>query len=238
MRLGRILGGLGLAIAAVGLAMFFREPAAQSADHLDSPATKADSTVDINDLYTWVDGANAVFVMTSKFDTTPTTKFSDKVQYVFHTNSGPAYGAVTTPFDIIVTFDAANKIQAWYGASGYVTGDASVPAGLTSQNGKFKIYAGPRADPFFFNLDGFKHTVATVETAAPGLMFDPAGCPTVDMVTSGVLVNMLKTSADGGAPQDFFAKLNALAIVVSIDKGLVTNAGMNPIVSVWASTNK
>jgi hypothetical protein len=58
------------------------------------------------------------------------------------------------------------------------------------------------------------------------------------MVTSGVLVNMLKTAPDGGPPQDFFAKLNALAIVVSIDKGLVTNGGANPIVSVWASTNK
>lgn len=234
MRLGRILGGLGVAAVGIGVAMFYREPAAHSADHLDSPATKTDPTVDINDLYTWMDGTNAVFVLTSKFDTAPTTKFSDKVQYVFHTNSGAAFGATTTPFDLIVTFDTANKIQAWYGAGGYVTGDAS-GAGLTSQDGKFKIFAGPRADPFFFNLEGFKNTVATVESAAGMLVFDPAGCPAIDGATSSKLVTQLKTDKMGGSPKDFFANLNALAIVISIDAKLITSGG--PIVSAWASTN-
>ena len=32
---------------------------ARSADHLDSPAVKADPAGDINDLYSWMDGNNA-----------------------------------------------------------------------------------------------------------------------------------------------------------------------------------
>ena len=37
---------------------------ARSADHLDSPAVKADPAADINDLYTWNDGNNVVLAMT------------------------------------------------------------------------------------------------------------------------------------------------------------------------------
>jgi Domain of unknown function (DUF4331) len=250
MRLGRILGGVGLAVAGIGAVLVFREPAARSADHLDSPATKADHTVDINDLYSWVDGNNAVFVMTSDFTTTPTTKFSDKVQYVFHTSSGPAYGAATTPYDIIVTFDAANVISAWYGTDGFVTGDASKEAGLVSTDAKFKIFAGPRSDPFFFNLNGFKAAIGAVEGAIPTLLdagtcanaqakgcINAGGCPQLDIGTAGAVGGLLKAgNPDGGGPVDFFANLNALAIVVSIDKALITKGG--PIVATWASTNK
>jgi len=236
MNLGRILGGVALTLASLGAFLAFGVPAARSADHLDSPATKADPTVDINDLYTWVDGNNLVFVLTSDAATTPTTKFSDTVQYVLHTTSGAGFAATKGEYNIICTFDAAQAASCWYGMDGMVKGDASKEAGLASADGKFKVFAGPRSDPFFFNLDGFKKTVATVQGAAPNLMFDTGGCPKVDNATSGVLVKMLKSAADGGAPVDFFANLNALAIVVSIDKKLVTKNG--PVVAAWASTNK
>lgn len=249
MRLGRILGGVGLAVALVGAVLVFREPAARSADHLDSPATKADPTVDINDLFTWNDGNNVVLVMTSDFQTTPTTKFSDAVQYVFHTSSGAAYGAVVTPYDIICTFTTAQVISCWYGTDGVVTGDASQSTGLSSADKKFKVFAGPRSDPFFFNLEGFKAVVAGVEGAIPKLLdagvcananqkgcINAGGCPQLDNVTAGALGAQLSHAADGGAAVDFFANLNALAIVVSIDKSLITKGG--PIVATWASTNK
>lgn len=236
MKFGRIIGGAALCVATLGAVLAFGIPAARSADHLDSPAAAADTNNDVNDLYTWVDGPNLVFAMTSNAATTPTTKFSDALQFVVHTTSGMAYSATKGDYNIICTFDAAQVASCWYGNDGMVKGDASKEAGLASADGKFKVFAGPRSDPFFFNLDGYKHTVATVKGAAGGLIFDPAGCPKIDGPTSGVLVGQLKTSADGGAPVDFFAKLNALAIVVSIDKTLVTKNG--PIVAAWASTNK
>lgn len=248
MRLGRIIGGVGLAVAVIGGVLVFREPAARSADHLDSPATKADPTVDLNDLYTWMDGNNVILVLTSNFSATPTTKFSDSVQYVFHTSSGAGYGAVTSNYDIICTFAVDQKISCWYGTDGVVTGDASKETGLSSADGKVKVFAGPRADPFFFNLEGFKATVGAVEgfvasnpaACVSDLTYtncvNASGCPQLTPTTAGALGAQLSHSADGGAPQDFFANLNGLAIVVSIDKGLVTKGG--GVVAAWASSHK
>jgi hypothetical protein len=219
------------AVAIVGYAA-----SALSADHLDSPATMADPTVDINDVYSWMDGTNVVLVMTVYPAAPKTAQFSDKVQYVFHTSSAAAFGATTNPVDIIATFDASQKIQLWVGQSEYVTGDPSQSTGLQSADGKVKVFAGVRSDPFFFNLDGFKKVVSDVEAAASGLTFDPAGCPALDAQTSTALVTQLKTDPNGGAPQDFFKTLNTLAIVVSVDKALLTKGGA--LVSLSGSTYK
>jgi hypothetical protein len=155
---------------------------------------------------------------------------------VIHTSSGPAFGTSTAKEDVICTFDVSQKISCWVGTDEYVTGDASQTTGLASADGKVKVFAGIRADPFFFNLDGFKHTVATVESAAAVLTFDSAGCPILDGPTAALLRSQLQTDPDGGPPADFFARLNGLAIVLSIDKSLVTKGGA--IVSTWASTHR
>ena len=218
---------------------------ARSADHLDAPATIAEHPADINDVYAFLPSAelavgaatHAVFAMTV-FPAAPAdAKFSDAVQYVLHAQSGASYGSTTADYNIICTFDAAQKAQCWGGTDEYATGDASQAAGISSADGKFKVFAGLRADPFFFNLDGFKATVNFIDTNKAALLAgaNDAGCPTVDNVTSGAAVNSLKTT-DGGTAVDFFKKLNGLAIVVQVDKTLVTKGG--PIVSVWGSTHK
>jgi hypothetical protein len=164
------------------------------------------------------------------------SQFSNAVQYVFHTSSGASFGATTAKEDIICTFTAAQKISCWVGKDDYVTGDASGLAGLASADGKVKVFAGLRADPFFFNLDGFNNTVATVEGAEGSLAFDQAGCPLLDNGTASVLRTDLQTASDGGPPVDFFKSFNGLAIVISVDKSLVTKGG--PVLSTWSSTNK
>lgn len=227
-----LAGGLGASI-------FFIQRHAHSADHLDSPATKADATMDINDVYEWMDGNNAVFAMTLFPLANTSSLFSDTAQYVLHTTSTAAYGVASThQYDIICTFSGTTSPQTttcWAGTNDYVTGNASATTGITSADGKFKVFAGLRSDPFFFNLAGFNATVADVE-AAGALPTNDAGCPTLPGATALALVTQLATAPDGGAPADFFAGLNALAIVVSIDKSLVTSGGS--IVSVWASTLK
>ncbi len=217
---------LGIAVVAPRLA--------HSADHLDGPEVKKDPATDINDVYTFTDGNNAVFVMTVFPAASATSKFSDKAAYVLHTASAGTFGPTSNDLDVICTFDAAQKASCWAGDE-YVTGDASQAGGITSASGKMKVFAGLRSDPFFFNLEGFNQVVSTVTGAAGGLTFDDAGCPTLDQPTSDLIVNTLKQSADGGAPQDFFKDLKTLAIVVSLDKSLVTKGGK--LVTVWASTN-
>ncbi|HEY6461058.1 MAG TPA: DUF4331 family protein [Polyangiaceae bacterium] len=208
---------------------------ALSADHQDGPATTSEPPADLNDVYTWMDGSNVILAMTV-YPAAPTgAQFSDNVQYVFHTASAASgLGATADPVDVIATFDATQKIQLWVGTSEYVTGDASSTSGLASADGKVKVFAGLRADPFFFNLDGFKQTAADVQAAAGSLSFNEAGCPTLDKNTSNTLVTQLATAPDGGAPVNHFATFNGLAIVVAVDKSLLTKGG--PYMTMWSGT--
>lgn len=211
-----------------------------AADHLDAPAATADPLADITDLYSWTDQGNVVFALNVAPLAAADAKFSDKVQYVIHTESAAKFGSAGEKVDIICTFDAAQKISCWVGEKGYVTGDAKATTGLESADKTIKVFAGLRDDPFFFNLTGFKDTVATVQSVAGTLTFDAAKCPAVDAATSAVLVKKLSTDPAsmpaGGVAKDFFAGKNVLSIVLSVDKKLL-NAG-GPILSAWASTNK
>jgi len=225
---------------ALALAVLTTASLASAADHRDSPATIADPAADINDVYGWVEGGKMILAMTVFPVADMNLKFSDKIQYVLHTESAAGFGMAGTKTNIIATFDATQKIQLWVGDKGYVTGDASATAGLTSEDGKIKVFAGLRSDPFFFNLEGFLDAVSTVTTVAamnpPVLMFDPSGCPNVDAATSAVLVDMLQSTQMGAGPAvDFFGMLNTLAIVIEVDKALLTGGGN--FVNVWASTN-
>lgn len=211
-----------------------------AADHLDAPAVTTDPTSDITDLYSWNDGGKVVFVLGVSPLASATSRFSDKVQYVIHTESTSQFGKAGTPLDIICTFAVDQKISCWVGTKDYVTGDASATTGLSSASGAVKVFAGLRDDPFFFNLDGFKATAAAVRGAAGSLTFDAAGCPKLDAATSSALVSLLKSdpnsSPPGGPPKDFFAGKNVLAIVLSIDVKLLDGGG--PLLASWASTNK
>jgi hypothetical protein len=225
---------------ALAVAVVTAAPMALAADHLDSPAPVADPAADITDVYGWVDGSKVVLVLNVAPLATTNSKFSDKVQYVLHTSSTDTFGMPGTPRDIICTFDAAQAIQCWVGADVYLKGDASKEAGLANDKGNVKVFAGLRDDPFFFNLDGFKDVVATVDAVKGTLTFDPAGCPTIDAATSTLLVTKLKTdpksSPPGGPAKDFFAGANVLSIVIELDKSLINGGGK--FLSVWGSTNK
>jgi hypothetical protein len=167
--------------------------------------------------------------------------FSNATQYVFHTSSGSVFGKTTADEDIICTFASEQSASCWVGSDDYVTGDPSnASAPLKSSSGRTMVFAGMRGDPFFFNLSGFMDTVTAVEAAAPQLKFDPSGCPALDKPTSTALVGKLaeipSTANPARTNADDFVAANTLAIVVSVDKSLVTKGG--DIVSVWASTNK
>jgi hypothetical protein len=222
---------------AVALSVGLAASSALAADHLDSKAATADPAADITDVYSWVEGSNMLFVLNVAPLATADSKFSNVVQYVIHTQSSAKFGETGDKVDIIATFDDLQKISLWIGDKDYVTGDASDTAGLKSDSGKLRVFAGLRADPFYFNLEGFKDAVATVDAAEAGLTFDGSKCPALDMGTSMTLVGMLQGTAKGTMPaKNFFATANVLSIVIELDKSLVTTSG--PIVGVWGSTHK
>jgi hypothetical protein len=222
------VGGL---LALVASALIWSS--ARAADHADGPATTAEPAADIDDVYAWMssDTADLNLVMTVGRDVPSTFKLSDRVQYVFHTQSHAAFGQpAASNVDVICEFDSSAQVECWAGDAEYVRGDASSTSGIQSKSGKLKVFTGVRNDPFYFNLTGFQNVAKTVGTVAGSLTFDAAGCPAVDGPTSNLLVTGLKTGGDS------FATFSAYAIVVVLDKTLVTRGG--PIVSVWGSTNR
>lgn len=227
------------------LLLLLTAPVALAADHLDGPAASADPTSDITDVFAWTspDGKSLNLVMDIFPAATAASKFSNTVQYVFHTSSHPAFGMPAGGTeDIVCTFDAAQKVSCWAGSE-YVNGDASSTSGIAS--GKLRVYTGLRDDPFFFNLDGFKHAVSDVKATAAGGGLpapDAAGCynlgnPGTSGTIASVLVKDLTHASNGtSAAVDHFAGLNVLAIVLQVDLSVVNKGG--PVVGVWASTNR
>jgi hypothetical protein len=251
----------------IALACALAAAPALAADHGDGTPTALnvpDASSDITDVYTWMADANHINLVMDVFPNAAAgSKFSNVVQYVFHTQSKASLLAATsTPATVICTFDATQKISCWVLDSTkkvieYVNGDPSATAGLASTDGKMRVFAGLRDDPFFFNLAGFRKATATVAgaiahgvdaTNGPITALDANGCPTLTAGAQGAVVTQLKQSSTGGAPLDFFAKGgaatpndqpftgNVLSIVITLDKTLINTGG--PVVGVWGSTNK
>jgi hypothetical protein len=85
---------------------------------------------------------------------------------------------------------------------------ASGPLNRTNANGNLRVWAGLRDDPFFFDLDAFNRTREAISPR---------------FTNPGV---------------NFFAGLNTLSIVLGIKHTALTNAGANPTLKVYSSTNR
>ncbi len=219
-----------------------------AADHRDSDmlAMAANSAADINDVYTWMtaDHSKLNLVMTVQPFAAADATFSPNVQYVFHVSSMAAFGATTqTETKIICEFASATSVQCWVGGNEYVTGDPSHTAGLASTDGKVKIFAGQRKDPFFFQLGGFKHAVSDGEALVGNgtITFDANGCaqvttPVAQQVAYDLTHNQNCVFPDATcANDDNFATANVVALVMQVDVGLVNSGG--PILAVYGSTH-
>ena len=210
-------------------------------DHADSPAVAADPSTDITGLYAWTSGGKLELALNVSPSAAAQSKFSTTALYVIHVNRAASYGAATTETTVVCKFDAAQAITCWPGTStaDITTGNASTTAGLSSASGKFKVFAGLRADPEHVNLTGLKDARAVVQGVTGALIFNAAGCPTLDASTSSLLLNKLQTDPDslpaGGAAKDKFDQQNVLSIVMEVDLSLL--AGSGDILGVWASTN-
>src|SRR4029077_8491061 len=122
-----------------------------ASDHLDTPTVIADPAADIGDLFAWTsaDGRRLNLVMTIVGH-----QFSDRLQYVFHVGSGSRFGEIADSTDIVCRFNVAQAVECWAGEADYLRGDGNNPAGLEGRNGHFRVFAGPRDDPFFNNVRG------------------------------------------------------------------------------------
>ena len=220
-------------VTASTLAVFAIAGTATAADHQDGDGVKADPAADINDVYAFIDGDDVVLGMTVNPFADANTKFSDAVQYVWHVNKAPAFGEPAGgSTNVICEFATDQTISCWIGTADFVTGDASNTNGIPSDGGLATVFAGLRADPFYFFLDGFNAArQAVISAVTDGLGLNPNGCPLLDDPTAATLRGLLTTN-----PVNKFATANTLAIVIRADKSLFVDA-TNPFFSVYASTH-
>jgi hypothetical protein len=152
-----------------------------AADHVDSPAVTG-STTDITDVYAFrgQDANNLVLVGNTQGLLTPGTsaaaKFDENTLIEFNIdNNGDAVE------DLVIQAIAKNGKMRVYGPykptmlgtkSQIAVNELSVEADITMYGEAAKIktqkgitvFAGPRDDPFFFDLDQFKKVIAGAET--------------------------------------------------------------------------
>ena len=187
-----------------------------AADHIDTPAVTGQSS-DITDLYVFraQDVNNLVFVANTqglltpgssaaaKFDANTVIEFNidnnnDAIEdlviqckYDAASNSMQVYGPILPSEK-----GTRSKLEGTVTASAAVTAYGSAPVIGTGATG-IKVFAGPRDDPFFFDLTQFKKILAGTATG-----FLPAG-----------------------VASDAFAGTNVLSVVVEVPKTLLGGSG-------------
>ena len=199
-----------------------------ASDHIDAPGVRytGDTKADITDLYVfespqdtnnlvfvcniqglYAAGTNGVFdpnvLVQFKIDITGDNVEDLVIQCTYENNKLTVHGPVAPP---------TLGLQAMVASTGPVTSvDISSGSNIitgTNTNGT-KIYAGPRDDPFFFDLVAFKRVIAGDTTAFrnPGV--------------------------------DTFAGTNVLSTVVEVPKSLLPGgiSGTN-MINVWATTSR
>ncbi|MGM9483441.1 hypothetical protein ACS5PN_19745 [Roseateles sp. NT4] len=207
---------------------------ARAADHLDTPTVIADPAADIGDLLAWTsaDGKrlNLVMDIVGK-------RFSDQVQYVFHVDSGARVGATGASTRLVCQFDTAGLAECWAGSRDRLKGDVGRPKGRVSRDGRMRVFAGLRDDPYFNNVRGTRSALNAAGDAirAGQAPQDASGFRRFDAETLK-RIPMLWQQTQGGPARNFLAGWTTSALVVSVDLELV-NAG-GPLLAVWGRTER
>jgi hypothetical protein len=223
-----------LACVLVAVIMFASEPyPVRASDHLDTPTVIADPAADIGDIFAWTsnDGRRLNLVMNIVAH-----QFSDRLQYVFHVDSGQRFGKTTATAPIVCQFDATQKIQCWAGHFDYASGNASNPTGLESQHHRFRVFAGLRDDPFFNNVKGTRVAYGVaLEAIQRGNVKDNAGCFRFDEIAARSILDTWRHT-DGGPATNFLAGWKSASLVISIDLDAVNRGGM--LLAIWGAVHK
>lgn len=220
---------------ACGMSLASRAPMIQAAS---SPAPFVDGSepVELSDLYAWSspDAVHTNLVLTLRVRPEYGWRFPQRSTFVFHVNSSPAYGAPGTETPIACHFFASNAFECWLGDS-YVSGNTGVEAGVTSPDGRLRVFAGLRDDPAFFDRESF--TTASEElrrkaTASP-FAKDRHGC-FVETPRLAALAGRLRPN-DPAKASDSFEGRNVMGLVLQVPTASLNVGG--PVLSVWASAH-
>jgi hypothetical protein len=222
-------------VAAVGVGPLI----VTGADHLDAPSAKADHRVDITDVYAFRTGArNTALVLNVdglmspastkgaafrrntlyelKIDTSGDGAADIAYRVRFSTPTTHGDGTMSQAYTVRRATGAASRRNEWTGpvvATGVTTRYGKATR-ISSVVGGGRVFAGPRDDPFFFDLVAFTDfktkLLATPSVIDPSAFCNPTG-------------------------EDTFAGTNVLSIVIKLPNAKVGGAGKT--VGVFATTS-
>lgn len=203
-----------LLLTAIAAATLITGGAIIAADHIDAPAITG-QTSDITDLYVFqgATASNLVFVANTQGllspGSTATAKFDENTIIEFNIDNT---GDNREDLLIQCKYDAASNTMQVYGPvlpsetgtrsklEGSVTASVVVTAygapAVIGTGGGLQVFAGPRDDPFFFDLNQYKKIIA------------------------GTAIGFLPP----GMASDAFAGTNVLGVVVEVPKSLLGSA--------------
>lgn len=226
-----------------------------AADHLDGPLVTTDARVDITDLYAWRSSPTGTAIalnvnpLTSpadskaarfrqgalyeiKIDTNGDARADIAYRIKFNSLKHYSDGTNSQTFRVLRATGAAARRTEWSGvkvATGHTTRYGKT-ANVTSVAGGGHAFAGPRDDPFFFDLVGFKHLKSRLLNGQLdlGTAGDTSNCALADDDTSANLLSCFTGT-------DTFAGTNVSSIVLTLPDAKL--GGKGKTVGIWATTS-
>ena len=213
-----------------------------ASDHMDTPFVEFNPRYDVNDVYAFPGSSpdRVVLVLGTSSPLTPagtrTAAFGDKDEVLYQLkvdNTGDAREDVV--FQFTFSGPAGNqKVRVQgpmqpneVGTSNTllngrreVQGDVNAVLGSTAG---MQVFAGPRDDPFFIDLEAFFRILPDRK---------PESGP-LSTITQGPL-----TFRPAGSAVDFLRGFNDLAIVVELPLAELTANGTKPKFGVWGTTSR
>ena len=249
-----VLGGLLAVVALAVTALAYTVMPVRSSDHQDSPTVVARPAADITDVFIYPapNPANVVLQMDVDPLLTPATTSSASLDPSVLYQFKLSHGATGGPEDMVIQLMAQGtgptqtvNVYGPFTPSSPGTVDTvgalsgNVPfnntAGTTLSNG-MKVFVGPRADPFFFDLFAFfkflpDRNYKTAGTTAP------AGTPFSFNFTPAEAVGQF-ASCLIGTPTDALSSnsFNVLSIVIEAPRALIAPTTGSQLIHVWTTT--
>lgn len=248
------LGGGFAVVALVLTAVLYNALPVRGSDHQDSPTTVAHPTADITDVFLYPAGDNPLnVVLQMNVDPllTPATASSASldpgVLYQFKLSHGATAGAEDMVIQVQASGTGSGQTVNVYGPFVPATPGVlatvntaalagSVPFGSKTAapftNG-MRVFVGPRADPFFFDLFQFFSFL-------PDRNYQTAGSPPKAPFSfkfpspSGAFAACVK-----GTPNDALSSnsFNVLSIVIEAPRTLIAPASGSQVVHLWTTTS-
>ena len=229
-------------VAAVGLvATAALAGAVLASDHQDTPIVEFNPRYDVNDVYAFPGSTPdriALVLGTSSPLTpagTPTAAFGDKSDVLYQLkidNTGDAredlvlqYTFSGEPGEQKVRVQGPMKPNEVGTANTLISGPREVEGKVNQNLGSIagmQVFAGPRDDPFFIDLEAFFRILPDRK---------PESGP-LSLITQGPL-----TFRAAGTAVDFLRGFNDLAIVVELPLAQLTEDGTRPKFGIWGTTS-